>query len=36
MHADLRIQKMADCYLQSYLLRRIQPASADFKASPTT
>jgi len=33
-HADLRIQKMADCYLQSYLLRRIQPASADFNASP--
>src|SRR6185437_3670013 len=25
-HADFRIQKMADCYLQSYLLRRIQPA----------
>jgi hypothetical protein len=35
-HADVRIQKMADCYLQSYLLRRIQPASADFNASPTT
>ena len=33
-HADLRIQKMAECYLQSYLLRRIQPASADFNASP--
>jgi hypothetical protein len=32
-HADFRIQKMADCYLQSYLLRRIQPASADFNAS---
>jgi len=27
-HADARIQKMAECYLQSYLLRRIQPASA--------
>jgi hypothetical protein len=28
-HSDLRIQKMAECYLQSYLLRRIQSASAD-------
>lgn len=25
-HADPRVQKMAECYLQSYLLRRIQPA----------
>lgn len=32
-HADLRIQKMAECYLQSYLLRRIQPASAGLNAS---
>jgi hypothetical protein len=24
-HPDARIQKMAECYLQSYLLRRIQP-----------
>ena len=27
-HSDPRIQKMAECYLQSYLLRRIQPAPA--------
>jgi hypothetical protein len=27
-HPDPRIQKMADCCLQSYLLRRIQPAAA--------
>jgi len=27
-HPDARIQKMAECYLQSYLLRRIQPVSA--------
>jgi hypothetical protein len=26
-HADLRIQKMAECYLQSYLLRRSQHAT---------
>ena len=24
-HPDARIQKMADCYLQSYLLRKVQP-----------
>jgi hypothetical protein len=34
-HADARIQKMAECYLQSYLLRRIQPASAGFPVSTT-
>jgi hypothetical protein len=34
-HPDARIQKMADCYLQSYLLRRIRPASAGFTLSPT-
>jgi hypothetical protein len=33
-HADLRIQKMAECYLQSYLLRRVQPAQADSSSSP--
>ncbi len=33
-HPDRRIQKMAECYLQSYLLRRVQPASADFTSSP--
>ena len=27
-HPDPHIQKMADCYLQSYLLRRIRPAIA--------
>jgi hypothetical protein len=32
-HDDLRIQKMAECYLESYLLRRIQPASAGVTAS---
>jgi hypothetical protein len=30
-HADLRIQRMAECYLQSYLLRRVKPA-ADFNS----
>jgi hypothetical protein len=34
-HPDARIQKMAGCYLQSYLLRRIQPASAGFTSSTT-
>lgn len=28
MHANPRIQKMAECYLESYLLRRTQPALA--------
>lgn len=32
-HSDPRIQKMAECYLQSYLLRRIQPAFAGLNAS---
>lgn len=32
-HPDPRIQKLADCYLQSYLLRRIQPASAGAASS---
>lgn len=27
-HADPPVQKMAECYLQSYLLRRISPAPA--------
>lgn len=34
-HSDLRIQKMAQCYLQAYLLRRIQPALAGCSASST-
>lgn len=28
VHPNLRIQKMAECYLESYLLRRTQPALA--------
>jgi hypothetical protein len=32
-HPDPCIQKMADCYLQSYLTRRTQPATAGFSAS---
>ena len=32
-HADARIQKMAECYLETYLLRRTQPAGAGFPAS---
>lgn len=35
-HSDPRIQKMAECYLQSYLLRRIQPAAAGASSSPTS
>jgi hypothetical protein len=34
-HPDARIQKMAECYLQSYLLRRIQPAAAGLTSSTT-
>jgi len=32
-HSDPRIQKMAECYLESYLLRRIQPVAADLPSS---
>lgn len=32
-HPDSRIQKMADCYLEAYLLRRIRPAAAGPDAS---
>jgi hypothetical protein len=36
-HSDARIQKMAECYLQSYLLRRIRPTTtAGFASSLTT
>ena len=35
-HADARIQRMAECYLQSYLLRRIQPASPGITPNTTT
>jgi hypothetical protein len=34
-HPDPRIQKMAECYLQSYLVRRIQPATAGLASSQT-
>jgi len=34
-HPDPRIQKMADCYLQSYLPRRIHPAPAGVTSSTT-
>ena len=33
-HPDPRIQKMAECYLESYLLRKNSSASADFASSP--
>jgi hypothetical protein len=33
-HPDPRIQKMAECYLQFYLLRRTQPALAGVTSSP--
>ena|SRR2546427_10781502 len=32
-HSDPRIQKMAECYLESYLLRRNQPAAAGVPSS---
>jgi hypothetical protein len=32
-HPDVRMQKMAECYLQSYLARRIQPAAAGLLSS---
>ena len=35
-HPDLRIQKMAECFLQAYLLRRIQPATAGLMVSTTS
>ena len=35
-HSDMRIQTMAECYLQSYLLRRIQPAPAALNSGTTT
>jgi hypothetical protein len=35
-HNDARIQKMAECYLQSYLPRRIQPAAAGSTSGATT
>jgi hypothetical protein len=35
-HSDARIQRMAECYLQSYLPRRNRPAPAGFTSSATT
>jgi hypothetical protein len=32
-HPDFRIQKMADCYLQSYLMRRTQPGASGSSTS---
>ena len=32
-HPEPRIQKMAQCYLQSYMFRRIRPALAGFPSS---
>jgi hypothetical protein len=32
-HPDPRIQKMAECFLESYMLRRIRSATADLPAS---
>jgi hypothetical protein len=32
-HSDAHIQRMAECYLQSYLVRRIQPAAAGLTSS---
>jgi hypothetical protein len=32
-HQDVRVQKLAECYLQSYLRRRSQPAAAGAAAS---
>jgi hypothetical protein len=34
-HSDPRVKKMAECYLQSYLLRRIQPAPAGHASNGT-
>jgi hypothetical protein len=31
-HPDPRIQKMAECYLESYLARKSQPRAAEFSA----
>jgi hypothetical protein len=35
-HPDPHIQKMAECYVESYLLRRIGSAPADFPVSPNS
>ena len=32
-HPEPRIQKMAQCYVQAYMLRRIRPALAGFPSS---
>lgn len=33
-HENPRVQKMAECYLEAYLLRRIRPAAAGSNESP--
>jgi len=35
-HSDPRLQRMAECYLQSYLLHRTRPAATGFTSSTTT
>ena len=35
-HPDVRIQKMAECYLESYLLRRIPSAAAETTLRPNS
>jgi hypothetical protein len=35
-HPDARIQRMAECYLESYLLRRIPSAPADTTLRPNS
>ncbi len=35
-HEDPNMQKLVDCYLQSYLLRRIRPAAVGAKESPNS
>jgi hypothetical protein len=35
-HTDPRVQKMAECYLQSYLQRTTRPATAGFSSSPNS
>ncbi len=35
-HPDVRIQRMAECYLESYLLRRIHSAPADPNLRPNS
>lgn len=34
-HSDARIQKMAECYLEAYLLRRLPPALSALESVPS-